>query len=151
MPSSSGSPAGARVDCADASGAPSRVVSLEAAFSSGASPDVGPSVPFEANVADVEADQEYTVAAAHASSRLVPMLPEGALDSACNRASAGLRWITAYILLLVALGLDSWVVRSEPKVPETFKFGNGGRLPTLFRYLVPIVVSGARYCYGSRL
>ena len=55
--------------------------------------------------------------------------PEGALDSACNHCVCG-----------EPLGLLFWV--SQMNAKETFRFGNGGKLPSLGRYRLPICVYG---------
>ena len=124
----------------DVSSSSRTVVSLAGALADApCASALGPSAGVECCVTDVaEQSDEYEVAATHISRALPPMLPEGALDSACNRSLGSLRWFRAYCALLGPFGLLEWVVEASPRTPETFKFGNGGRLSTVMRCRVPV-------------
>ena len=62
----------------------------------------------------------------------------GVCDTACRYSVAGAVWIQRYLDTLHALSLDQEI--SEEEGDESYKFGNGGTLPSSRRVTVPICI-----------
>ncbi|CAE7237175.1 unnamed protein product [Symbiodinium microadriaticum] len=70
----------------------------------------------------------------------------GALDSACNRTCAGSAWLEDYVEHLAeAPEYIRDLVKQEPE-KESFKFGNGGILPSLTRWRIPAMIANELVC-----
>ncbi|CAE7273095.1 tenm3 [Symbiodinium sp. KB8] len=70
----------------------------------------------------------------------------GALDSACNRTCAGSAWLEDYVEHLAeAPEYIRDLVKQEPE-KESFKFGNGGILPSLSRWRIPAMIANELVC-----
>ena len=72
----------------------------------------------------------------------------GALDSACNRTCAGETWVRNYIEELRAKAPPEIqaLLESQPEA-ESFRFGNGGTLPSGLRHRLPAVMAGRVVCF----